>query len=206
MNKPENIFDNIKLYLPKYLSEDDTKRLFNELQSFPNNIDKRLYSSFLKNENVIFQGDGLKNLTVTNLPSRIFFEAPVMVLSNTCDIDMSNKRLFPSNICYAPVFSLNNYRKSLLEEKIKDEKSIDNHVAEIKKQKITQIFYLPKGDKLPEDCIVFLDRINHCDNRSLSRENLNPSRIFILSNYSFYVFLVKLSIHFTRIQEKVERK
>jgi hypothetical protein len=205
MNKLENIFDDIKMYLPKYLSEDDTKRLLNELQSFPTNLDKRFYSSYLENENIIFQGDGLKDFIVVNLPDETFFKAPIIIFSNTCDIDNSNKRLFASNICYAPLFSLESYKEELLEEKIKDEQSINNHIEDIKKQKITQILYLPKGYNLPEDCIVFLDRLNHCDNASVPRENIAQRKIFILSNYGFYLFLVKISIHFTRIQEQVGR-
>ncbi len=205
MSKLENIFDDIKMYLPKYLSEDDTKRLLSELQNFPTNLDKRFYSSFLENEDIIFQGDGLTDFIVVNLPNEVFFKAPIIVFSNTCDIDNSNKRLFSSNICYAPLFSLESYKQELLEEKIKNEQSINNHIEDIKKQKITQILYLPKGYKLPEDCIVFLDRLNHCDNNSISRDNISQRKIFMLSNYGFYLFLVKISIHFTRIQENVNR-
>lgn len=205
MSKLENIFDDIKMYLPKYLSEDDTKRLLSELQNFPTNLDKRFYSSFLENEDTIFQGDGLTDFIVVNLPNEVFFKAPIIVFSNTCDIDNFNKRLFTSNICYAPLFSLESYKQELLEEKIKNEQSINNHIEDIKKQKITQILYLPKGYKLPEDCIVFLDRLNHCDNNSISRDNISQRKIFILSNYGFYLFLVKISIHFTRIQENVNR-
>jgi hypothetical protein len=104
------------------------------------------------------------------------------------------------------MFSLENYKQELILEKIKDEKSINNHIEDIKKQKITQILYLPKGAKLPEDCIVFLDRVQHCDNKSVSRNGISNQKIFVLSNYGFYLFLIKLSIHFTRIQEKVDRK
>lgn len=202
----EDIFDDIKIYLPKYLSSEDTKRLFSELQVFPNNLDGRMYSDYLKNENIIFQGDGLTNFTVVNLPDMEFFNAPVMIFSNTCDIDNANQRLFPSNICYAPLFSLKSYRQELIDEKIKDEKSINSHIEDIKKQRITQILFLPQGYKIPEDCIVFLDRLNHCNNNSISRENISERKVFILSNYGFYLFLIKLSIHFTRLQENVDRK
>ncbi len=205
MSKLENIFDDIKMYLPKYLSEDDTKRLLSELQNFPTNLDKRFYSSFLENEDIIFQGDGLTDFIVVNLPNEVFFKTPIIVFSNTCDIDNANKRLFSSNICYAPIFSLESYKQELLEEKIKNEQSINNHIEDIKKQKITQILYLPKGYKLPEDCIVFLDRLNHCDNNSIPRDSISQRKIFMLSNYGFYLFLVKISIHFTRIQENVNR-
>jgi len=206
MSRLQSIFDDIKIYLPKYLSDEDAKRLFSEIQGFPNNLDDRLYSNYLEQEDIIFQGDGLKNFTVVNLPARSFFDAIVMIFSNTCDTDSANKRFFPSNICYAPLFSLESYKQELLEEKIKNAESILSHVEDIKRQRITQILFLPQGAKLPEDCIVFLDRITHCDNNAIPRENISQQKIFILGDYGFYLFLIKLSIHFTRVQEQVHRK
>ena len=50
--------DELKKYLPKYLSEENYKTLLAELKSFPYNIDGRMYTSML-DKNVIFQGDGL---------------------------------------------------------------------------------------------------------------------------------------------------
>jgi hypothetical protein len=206
MMHSQSIFDDARIYLPKYLSEEDTKRLFEELKVFPNNLDRRLYTDYLNDQNVIYQGDGLRNFTIISLPDTEFIQTAVMIFSNTCDTDEENSRLFPSNLVYAPIFSLENYKQELILEKIKDEKSIDNHIDDIKKQKMTQILYLPKGAKLPEDCIVFLDRVNHCDNKSVPRKDISKQKIFVLSNYGFYLFLLKLSIHFTRIQEKVDRK
>lgn len=34
---------------------------------------------------------------------------------------------------------------------------------------------------------------------------IKQKKIFTLSNYGFYMFLVKLSIHFTRVREGVDR-
>ena len=202
-----NIFDDIKLYLPKYLSETSTKDLFNKIGKFPDNIDHSLYSDILADEAVIFQGDGLRNLLVVNLPDEKIGKAPAIVLSNTCDIDTNNLRgYFSSQIVYATIFSLDKYKKKLIEKKIKDENSIMQHIESIRKQLITQILYLPIGSGLDYEGIVFLDRINHCDNNYIKRSELKDKRLFSLSNYGFYLFLIKLSIHFTRTQEQVDRK
>ncbi len=202
----ESIFDDMRIYLPKYLSEEDAKKLFEELKSFPNNLESRFYTDYLNAQDVLYQGDGLRNFTVVNLPNKEFIQAAVMNFSNTCDTDEENSRLFPSNLVYAPIFSLEMYKQELILEGIKNEKSINSHIEDIKKQRITQILYLPKGAKLPEECIIFLDRILHCDNKSIQRKGISNQKIFVLSNYGFYLFLIKLSIHFTRIQEKVDRK
>ena len=58
--------DELKKYLPKYLSEENYKTLLAELKSFPYNIDGRMYTSML-DKNVIFQGDGLKKMPIIDL-------------------------------------------------------------------------------------------------------------------------------------------
>lgn len=196
--------DELKLYLPKYLSTESEKQLFDELKSFPSNIDQRIYTSFLEDEPIIFQGDGLKNLLAINLPSTKIKTVPGIVLSNTCDIDPNNKRNYPSPIVYAPIINFKKYSESL-KDKLTIER-VESHLEAIKKQYITQIFYLPPIDSKLDESIVFLDRVHHIDNKYIDRSNLKDSRIFTLSDFGNYLFLFKLSLHFTRIQDKVERK
>lgn len=52
---------------------------------------------------------------------------------------------------------------------------------------------------------VSLDKIYHVDNRFINRDTLEDQRLFSLSDYGFYMLIFKLSIHFSRIQEKVNR-
>lgn len=68
-----------------------------------------------------------------------------------------------------------------------------------------QIFFLPKVFGKLEESIVFLDRINNCSNKTVSRVNIDNQRIFTLNDYGEYLFLLKLSIHFTRMKDKVDR-
>jgi hypothetical protein len=197
--------ENIEIYLPKYLSPDSEKHLFEQLKQFPENIDDRLYTSYSLNSDIIYQGDGINGLLVVNLPDSEVKKVPAMIFSNTCDIDERNKRLFPSSLVYAPIFNLEKYKKGLVESKIKDPEAIENHINSIKKQRITQIFYLPKGGDLQNESMVFLDRVNSCDGTFLEREEIGNIRLFTLSNYGLYLFIFKLSLHFTRITEGIDR-
>ena len=52
--------DDLKRYLPKYLSAENYEMLLQELRAFPDNIDDRMYTFSLE-QNILFQGDGLKN-------------------------------------------------------------------------------------------------------------------------------------------------
>ncbi len=70
-------FDEIKTYLPQYLSAESQRILFEELRQFPDNMD-RLYSRALSKDAVIYQGDGLRNMLVVNLPSSDVRPLPVI--------------------------------------------------------------------------------------------------------------------------------
>jgi hypothetical protein len=198
--------EEIKIYLPKYLSPESEENLFDQLKQFPENIDDRLYTNYVLDPQLIYQGDGIEGLLVVNLPDTQIRPARGMILSNTCDVDERNKRLFPSSLVYAPIFNLEKYQKGLLASEIlKDAGQIEDHIYAIKKQRITQIFYLPKGGALENESIVFLDRVNSCDNIFLSKVEIKDIRLFTLSNYGLYLFIFKLSVHFTRITEGIDR-
>lgn len=194
----------IQVYLPKYLSEDNYRDLLRELDSFPDNIDQRMYTTSLP-DNVIFQGDGYDSLPFVNLmkiEDGCKYRSGI-VLSNTCDMAPENRRLYSSSIIYAPIMDLQKYVENLQMKNIREDVII-NHVKDIRKQAITSMLFLPANSKMP-DSIVFLNRITSVDNSYFSREELNKKRLFSLSDYGFYMLLFKLSVHFSRIQEKVNR-
>ena len=201
--------EEIKKYLPQYLSASATVSLFEELKQFPSNIDQRIYTESLKGESIIFQGDGLMGLLYVNLPDTTSKPLFGMIFSNTCDIDEKNDRLFDARISFAPIFNLNKYKRALIEKYVNSNKktmhAIDSHINDIKKQNISQIFYLPKGSGLENDSIVFLDRINNLPSGYFSKNQILENKLFTLSDYGFYLFLFKLSVHFTRIRESVQR-
>jgi hypothetical protein len=199
-----NLFEDIKLYLPKYLSSVSEEELFKELKYFPNNINERLYTNKLKDQNIIYQGDGVEGLLFVNLPDKNFGELPGMVISNTCDINPSNKRFSPVNIVYSPIINLEKYIDNLIKRGANPE-AVKNHAVSIKKQEVTSMFYLPKGASLKTESVVFLDKINSCDSEYLKPERIENLKLFTLSDYGFYLFIIKLSIHFTRIRERVDR-
>lgn len=196
--------EEFKLFLPKYLSAESEEELYQNLKSYPNNIDKKLYSSFSLDSSILYQGDGISDLLVVSLPENIIKSAPAILLSNTCDVTPQNKRYISTRLIYAPIFSFNKYKDILLQEGLYNSENLENHLRAIKGQKVTQIFYLPKHSKIDES-LVFFDRINNCPTDIVKKEEIEKRRLFSLSNTGFYVFLFKLSIHFTRVREGVDR-
>ena len=195
-------FEDIKKYLPQYLSDSDAKQLFSALKDFPNNIDERFYSNYSLDDNILYQGDCLKDIPAFNLPDTRTKLSQSMAISNTCDMDLINKRLWNTRILFSQIILLEKLEKGLCQRFPKDR--VTNYINSLKKQQITNAFYLPKSKNLDE-AVAFFDYTNSFDINYIDRESLKERRLVSLSNYGFYILLLKLSIHFTRVQEKVER-
>ncbi len=193
----------LEVFLPAYLSPENEQSLLENLTDFPENIDSRFYEFQNKEPQIIYQGDGIKQLMYISLPSMVHKLNDSIILSNTCDLDQRNLRMAKTSILYAPIIKLENYIGMLGKLRYKPEQ-IQSHISDIKKQRITQIFYLPASHDIQES-IIFFDKICHCDSEVISRETLGSVRIFSLSQYGFYLLLFKLSIHFTRLHESVDR-
>lgn len=197
--------DSFSVFLPQYLTEDIKEVLKRELGQFTNGeIVKSVFTSQLAASDSIYQGDGLRDLLVVNLPDTRVASSKGLVVSNTCDIDPSNKRYFPSMIAYCPIFRLDKYQTMLEGSGLYSSEQITQHLENIRKQLITQIFYLPAGG-IEGEGLVFLDRLCHSSSDHIDRSDLKNRRLFSLSQFGHYLFLFKLSIHFTRMNDKVVR-
>jgi hypothetical protein len=117
-----DIKESIKQFLPKYLSSDHQEKLISCINEFPENINSRFYTSFLKSEPIIFQGDGIISMPVVDLPNNDVKNVPSLILSNTCDVDDQNARLFPSRLNYSPLIPLSRYIRLLENFNIESER------------------------------------------------------------------------------------
>lgn len=200
---PTNIGD----YLPKYLSAESYGILLDELRALPSDGTKNtVFTSALVSEKRLFQGDGIANLPFYDVQTQCVLNIPTpgLILSNTCDMDsQGNSRLEDIHICFAPMWRLSKYKERL--SKKYDDERIRNHIGTIRQQGLSHIFYLPRGGALTDEIIIPLDRICYVNNSHINRDTLKETRLFTLSDYGSYLFLLKMSIHFTRIREKVDR-
>jgi hypothetical protein len=179
------------------------KILFEDLRDFPSNLETRLYSNHPIDNSTVFQGDGLRDLPVIFLPEVRVEPFPSIVISNTCDISSENDRVLEPKILYCPIIRISRFLEKL-EDGGLDSDKIQNFLVDLKRQRISSLFFLPRGGELPEDCVALLDSICNARSSVLPVEPMS-TRIFSLSNYGFYLLLFKLSIHFTRIREAVDR-
>ncbi len=195
--------EEVRKYLPQYLSDESSDTLFDALKDFPDNIDQRLYTSYLTDKEILFQGDCVKCMPLMSYAENKMLEVPAMIISNTCDNFHDNQRSLEPNVIYAPIIKISKII-SLLEKQSIDEDKIKSIVSTIRKQRTSQIFYLPEGLGITEESVVLLDNVSSCEN-FYDADIVESQRFCSLSNYGFYLLLFKLSLHFTRIREKVDR-
>jgi len=200
---PTISLEEVRKFLPTFLSQGSETAFLDEIRHFLKSGSRPFYTEALRDKRFIFQGDGLEGLLIINLPGTATKQGAGMVLSNSCDINPSNERLFDASLCYAPIISLPAYLTALRKEFA--EKRVAAHECDLRSQSITQIFFLPQGGKLPNDAIVFLDRIVSIANDTVDRNNLAARRLFTLSDFGAWLFTLKLSIHLCRIRDKVDR-
>ena len=183
----------IQKYLPQYLSDDAKKALKNSLDDFPNNQEKMIMSEDIFNEHKskLLQSDIVECKNIYDGSN-----AKVMIISNSCDNSSENERDFPICVSFVVILSLEKIKNAFEKNGI-DKQAIDNKIDAIKKQQVTNMFYLP------DDMVVLLDRTMHLDYNKFSEAMIN--KIASLSNYGFYAFLFKLSYHFTRLREGTQR-
>jgi hypothetical protein len=193
-----DIFEKVKLHLPPYLSPEKKEQLYQELKSFP---EKFSYYIF-KDEPDVLQGDGWSGFEIISLETKEVKKIKAIVLSNTCDIDPNNKRVTPPKIIIAPLIALEKFIQVLENEQI-PEIEIKEKVKAIKRQEITSIFYLPANEKLEKDHVVLLDDLYSQLFNSFAQSD--RKKLFTLSQSGFYLFLLKLSIHFCRFNDGVIR-
>lgn len=190
--------DEIDSYLPTYLTKEQKEGFIKELKNFPH---CNFYMQKMQSE--VLQGDGWTGFDVFNFVTGDRRSVRAIVLSNSCDIAPENTRTMPPRITVAPLISASKYEKLLVSKGVA-EKRIASIFEQLQKQLVTSAFYLPKGGALSEDHFAFLEDVHSLPTPYFLQKSTR-SKLFTLSQVGFYLFLMKLSIHFCRMHEGVDR-
>lgn len=192
--------DRLQLALPPYLGEDGKHALLSQLRRYPDNLD---YYGAVPGETEPLQGDAWRSFVLVDFDSADREAVVGLVISNSCDITRDNAPEPDQSLLFAPVLSFAGYLRALAEEG-KTPEQIASVAAEIRRQGVHRIFYLPAAHGRLEESIVLLDAVHAQPLRAVPESA--RTKLFSLSMYGWYVLLVKLSIHFTRMQENVPRE
>jgi len=198
---PENLKDQIPYYLTSALAQ---KELVENLEAIMGGARSGYYLSASQDAyaHERLQGDGWRGLPLFSFTSGEKQDVRGILLSNTCDVSPENDRTLPPQLVFAPIVRLSAIEARFVARGISPAQ-VDGKVAAIKQQIATSVFYLPAGGPLEEDYVALLDDVHSVP--VSAHENDNKEKLFTLSMAGFYLFVFKLSVHFCRLQENVDR-
>lgn len=192
--------DELKRQFPEYLTSDKKEKLAAALEAFESSSSP-IYTT--KEDDGLLQGDIWSGLEILDFDSGSRKWIKGMILSNSCDVSSENKRHAPPNIVVAPIVKLESLRTLFLRHGISDE-AVGSKIAAIERQAVTSIFYLPSAFCLPEAHVVLLDNVHSVPLAAFDKRE-SKSRMFSLNLLGFYLLIFKLSVHFCRMHENVDR-
>lgn len=199
--------------LPSYLVDEEKSRLRDSLMQFrqvENAADIDYRNFYLPEDRDYFmQSDVIDDIRLPFWNLKHFEEKYVksMILSNTCDISSENERGINIKMClFAPLYDLDSLIEDIKEDGRFEDK-LDSHVDNIKKQMISNIFYLPPNENDGKEYIVLLDKIFWFPTEELNEllASIEEDKLFSLNLFGHYLFTLKLSYHMCRLPESCDR-
>jgi hypothetical protein len=191
--------EDIPIHIPSYLTEDRKPGFLAELKKFKELV--RFYQPLQDPEPL--QGDGWHRLPIYDFETGELDHIKGIVLSNSCDLAAENSALIPPTLVFAPIVAISTYRGVLEEEGIETE-VIEQNLKDIREQRISTMFFLPAAGVLAEDHIAKMDEAYTVPASHFQVAD-PPTRMFSLYDVAFYLFTFKLSYHFCRLHEKIDR-
>lgn len=197
--------DAFRQQLPYYLTAAPAQKEFlTELKKLIEGADRGYYipKGYDGYTAEMLQGDGWRGFKVYSFRLNDLHDARGIVLSNSCDISPENQRELPPNVTYAPIIKL-----SKIVERFKacglEQDRIASRLSNIRAQRVSNLFYLPADGLLDEDHVALLDDLH---SMPIDIHRQAAEKLFTLSMAGFYLFAFKLSFHFCRLHENVDRK
>ncbi len=195
--------ETIRLQIPHYLTAaPKQKALVGELKALSEGASDRYFFHRLSDPygSTLLQGDGWRGFQVFSFETGARRSVSGIVLSNSCDVAPENTRSLPPKITFASIVKLSAIRTRFTQVGLKHEQ-IEAKLTAIREQAITSMFFLPAGGPLDEDYVALLDDVHSMPVAAHDQSE----KLFTLSMAGFYLFVFKLSVHFCRLQEDVDR-
>jgi hypothetical protein len=207
-------FGMIEHLFPEYLTKTEKGRLLQALEQFKDEKatskwSTKTYSNFYAPANYPYflQGDLVREIRypnwnkAENIFQRTFTDA--IIISNTCDLDLSNLRKAHKQVVLAPLLELEEYINELAIFDV----NIEETLQKIRTQSTSNILYLPPNLSNGKEYICHFDKAFWFPTEELNSysTDIGITRIASLDYFGYYLFLVKLSYHFCRLPEEKQR-
>lgn len=192
-------------FLPYYLTQGNKAALKKSLDDFKSAQRVEYFLGAKEAPEHILQGDICSGLPIINYETGEKRFITGVILTNTCDMSPDNNRDVPAKITFVPIVNLNGYKNMLIKGGM-DVAIAESKIKSIKDQSVTNMFYVPNffNDK-NEEGLALLSDASTISYELCIDKNKEFCRLKSLSNFGFYLFIFKLSLHFCRFQEEVQR-
>lgn len=189
-------------FFPSYLTDAEQKALKESLQIFNDSsqLPRMLISP---TDTDLLQGDCIHGLNMYDYTkNKLIPDARVMVISNSCDIDINNPRPnLPLDCVVAPILDLDKIYNGLTKNGTVNLKRVNNFIDNIQNNRLTNTFFL-RLDGSSRGFAVFFDKAFSVPLNIIS----STTQVFkSLNMFGFYFLIFKLSVNFCRLHEKVHR-
>lgn len=191
--------DSLSTFFPYYFTEERKRGLLSALKQLP--LQKPYYAKLADPEPL--QGDGWSGLQILRFEDAARTRITGIVITNSCDLTADNARLVPSKLTFAPLIPLSGYL-SVLERGGVTKERILQHAGDIRAQAVNSMFYLPSTHDLIEEHVALLFDLHTVPTQAFEQDD-GKRRVFSLSDIGFYLFVFKLSVHFCRLHENIDR-
>lgn len=203
--------EELEKLLPPELADKKKGRLRDGLHQFsdPYKSQDKFYTDFYLpiSRSYFLQGDLLREMRFplfnknSGQYEKFYFDA--LILSNTCDIDESNKKTVSKKVVLAKLVPVDTFIESMRELGVENAAEI---LTQIKNQQCSNIIYLPTTrDK--KEYLAYLDDLGIVEKEEVNvlKEDITDNRIESLDYFGYYLFIFKLSYHLCRLPEETER-
>jgi len=193
------ISDNLEKFIPYYLTKEAKEGLKKALFEWKDRP-VQFYTDHEDPEPN--QGDGIAAVDLINPNTGESRPMHVVVISNSCDIAQGDLKSPFSRVLVAPMIDFERYLSTLPTQGWNQEK-IASHRAAIINQEITYLFYLPRIPSLANK--DYFISFNDLHSIPLGHMRKPIKKLYDLHLHGFYLFIFKLSIHFCRFGEALQR-
>jgi hypothetical protein len=196
----DDLAKQFRIFLPEYLTSASQDALRVQLANFQANQE---YYADSGDTPELLQGDIWTGMQIRNFATGEIKLVSGIILSNSCDIASDNSRALRPSIVFAPLMSLTEY-SGLLETSFESKDRAQAVVHDIRRQVITNVFFLPAKPDGFGDALCRLDDLaTHPLDKFLA--STSRRRLGRLRQFAHYLFLFKISIHLCRFFEGIER-
>jgi len=188
--------------LPAYLTAADQAAIARSLRDFAQS--QRLAGFYYPTSDPEpLQGDIWAHINVFNYVTGERKRVRALLVSNSCDITAGNERILPAKVTVATVIPMDAYKQLLLQNGLSDQR-VNDHLKQVRAQAVTNLFYLPECADIGREHIALLSDLHSLPMQAMA-EDSPKLRLASLSQTAFYLLLFKLSVHFCRFLEGVDR-